>query len=83
MSGFYLFLFVLIYLNIRPGMPELGGRGHWPPQYLADQLTLIQPGGGQILPTIYYRQPQFFSPSGITESRQYKLENTKYIKNTR
>ena len=33
-------------------MPELGGQGgHWTPQYLADQLTLFQLGGGHIIPT--------------------------------
>ena len=43
-------------------MPELEA-----PQYLADQLTLIQPeGGGHILPTLYYWHPQNVSPSGIT-----------------
>ena len=38
------------------------------PQYFADQLTLFQPrGGGQILPTLYYRNPPpIFSLSGIT-----------------
>ena len=30
-----------------------GGRGSLAPQYLADQLTLFQPGGGQIIPTYY------------------------------
>ena len=34
-------------------MPELGGQGgHWPPQYLADQLTLFQPGEGRLSPPI-------------------------------
>ena len=40
-----------------------GQGGHWPPQYLAHQLTLFQPG---IIPTYYYWHPQCFSPSGIT-----------------
>ena len=49
-------------------MPELGGQGgHWTPQYLADQLTLFQLGGGHIIPTYYYWPPQCFSPSGLTE----------------
>ena len=36
-----------------------------PPQYLADQLTLFQPGGADsALPLLL--APQFFSPSDIT-----------------
>ena len=39
--------------KVGSGMQELGGPGATaPPQYLADQLTLFQPGG-QILPTLY------------------------------
>ena len=36
-------------------------RGAQAPQFLADQLTLSQPGG-QILPTQYYEPPQIFRP---------------------
>ena len=33
--------------------PEPGGQGgHWPPQYLADQLTLFQLGEGRLSPPI-------------------------------
>ena len=46
-------------------MPEPGG-GALRPQFLADQLTLFQPGG-QTLPTLYYWRPQIFSPPGIPE----------------
>ena len=39
-----------------------GGEGGLkPPQFLADQLTLSQPGG-HILPTQYYEPPQIFRP---------------------
>ena len=38
---------------------------------MADQLTLLQFQGGQIIPTYYYWHPQIFSPSGITELRTY------------
>ena len=32
-------------------MPEpVGPGGHWNPQYLADQLTLFQPGEGRLSP---------------------------------
>ena len=49
-----------------PGGGPVGPVGPLNPQYLADQLTLFQPGV-QILPTLYYLHPQIFSPSGITE----------------
>ena len=38
-----------------------GGRGHVPPHFLADQLTLFQPGG-HIIPTQYYKPPRIFRP---------------------
>ena len=37
-----------------------------PPQYLADQLTLFQPGVGRLCPPLPLA-PQSFSPSGITD----------------
>ena len=46
-------------------MPEPGVP--WHPQFMADQLTLFQPGG-KILSTLYYWHPQMFSPSGIPVS---------------
>ena len=47
-------------------MPEPGGHGgHWPSQYLADQLTLFQPGEGRLSPLLLLT-PTIFSPSGIT-----------------
>ena len=46
-------------------MPEPWRQGcHWHPNFLADLITLFQPGE-QILPTLYYWHPQIFSPSGI------------------
>ena len=33
-----------------------------PPQFLADHLTLSQPGGGHILPTQYYEPSRIFRP---------------------
>ena len=44
-----------------PRMPEPGGP-LVPPPYLADQLTLFQPGRADY----YYWHPQCFSPSGTT-----------------
>ena len=49
-------------------MPEQGGQGgHCPPpnQYLADQLTLFQPGEGRLSQRITTAPPQIFSPSVI------------------
>ena len=42
-------------------VPEPGGPGGpLAPQYLADQLTIFEPGGGQIIPTYYYWPPNVF-----------------------
>ena len=42
-------------------MPESGGQGgHWPPQYLTDQLTLFQPGVGRLSPPITSGTPNVF-----------------------
>ena len=47
-------------------MPEPGGPGGpLAPQYLADQLTLFQPGRADY-PHLFLLAPQCFSPSGIT-----------------
>ena len=48
------------YTTSKSGLSELGGQG----EFLADQLTLSQPGG-QILPTplLRARAPQIFIPS--------------------
>ena len=35
--------------------------GHWPPQYLADQLTLFQPGVGRLCPPLPLAPPKFFT----------------------
>ena len=41
--------------------PEPGGQGgHWPPQYLADQLTLFQLGEGRLSPPISTGPPNVF-----------------------
>ena len=41
--------------------------GHWPPQYLADQLTLLQPGRKDYPHLLPLAPPMFLiSPSGIT-----------------
>ena len=50
-------------------MPEPGGPGGRmaSPQYLADQLTLFQPGRANN-PHLLLLAPQSFSSSGITES---------------
>ena len=38
-----------------------GQGGHWPPQYLADQLTLFQPGVGRLCPPLPLAPPKFFT----------------------
>ena len=43
------------------GGPGAGGGARAPPHFLADQLTLSQPGG-HIIPTQYYVPPQIFDP---------------------
>ena len=43
-------------------VPEPGGGGqggHWPPQYLADQLTLFEPGGADY-PYLLLLAPSMF-----------------------
>ena len=49
-------------------MPEPGTEGGAlpPPQYLADQLTLFQPGEGRLSQRITTSPPPIFSPSVIT-----------------
>ena len=66
--GYYAKMLKILQPYPYPVMPELGGPGGPlapPPQYLADQLTLFQPGR-QIIPTYYYWHPQCFSPTGIS-----------------
>ena len=41
-----------------------------PPQYLADQLTLFQPGGGADSALPLLLAPPIFSPSGIIVLKQ-------------
>ena len=49
---------IFVYISV---VPELGGPGgHWPPQYLADQLTLFQPGEGRLSPPITNGPPKVF-----------------------
>ena len=57
-------------------VPEPGEPGGplAPIQYLADQLTLFQPGEGRLSPPIT-AAPQIFSFSGITEKIKNKPEN--------
>ena len=48
-------------------MLESGGQGgHWPPQYLAHQLTLFETGRADYPHLLLLAPPQCFSPSGIT-----------------
>ena len=45
-------------------MPEPGGPGHWghwPPQYLADQLTLFEPGRADYPHLLLLASPMFFT----------------------
>ena len=61
-------------------MPELGGQGGYcphPPQYLADQLTLFQPGEGR-LPTLITKCPlKFFHlPASLQCYQETRLFST-------
>ena len=48
--------------NIKQWCRNWGGRGgHWPPQYLADQLTLFKPGVGRLCPPLPLAPPKFFT----------------------
>ena len=38
-----------------------GQGGHWPPQYLVDQLTLFQPGRGDFPHLLLLAPPMFFT----------------------
>ena len=52
-----------------------GPGGHVPPpHFLADQLTLSQPGGGHIIPTQYYVPPQIFRPCDGPEIKIWNVE---------
>ena len=43
-------------------VPEPGGQGdHWPPQYLADQLTLFKPGRADYPHPLLLAPPIFFT----------------------
>ena len=53
-----------MYLSSTNAGPSQAG-GHVPPHFLADQLTLSQPGGGHIIPAQYYVPPQIFRPCDI------------------
>ena len=60
-------------------MPELGGPGGpLASQYLADQLTLFQPGRADY-PHLLLLAPQNFSPSGITDHYYLPLVLGSYI----
>ena len=56
-----------MYLPTYPGVSSMGVPGvPWHPQILADQLTLSQPGEGQIMPTTFLYlspSPRIFRPS--------------------
>ena len=55
-----------------------GGRG-MPPHFLADQLTLSQPGG-HIIPSQYYVPPQIFRPCDGPGMHLSKERNEYYKK---
>ena len=62
-------------------MPELGGPGGPlpPPQYLADQLTLFQPGEGRLSPPIATGTPKIIHlPASL--KLILKVIDTKYYK---
>ena len=50
------------YLNSTQWCRNRGGQGgHWPPQYLADQLTLFQPWGADSAHPLLVAPPMFFT----------------------
>ena len=57
-------LYLITYYSV---MPESA------PQYLANQLTLFQPGEGRLSPTYYNCPLPIFSPSGITAVLYFPL----------
>ena len=48
---------------------------HWPPQYLAYQLTLFKTGVGKLSPPITTGPSQCFSPSGITVKNRVPFDS--------
>ena len=56
-------------------MPDPGGPGGpLAPQYLADQLTLFQPGEGRLSPPITIGPPNFFHlPIGIQKQFSFVI----------
>ena len=50
------------------GMPEVGGGGR-APQFLADQLTLFQPGGKIILTTLLPAPPDLVGAASLCGDR--------------
>ena len=56
-----IFLPLLVYLSYQ-GCRNRGGWSPPPPQFLADQLTLSQPGG-QVMPPTLLSAPRIFRPS--------------------
>ena len=60
------------FLEFVAGLSQAGGLwGLQPLQFLADQLTLSQPGRGHIIPTQYYKPPGF-SDLATALRRHYK-----------
>ena len=57
----YPYLTLLTYLSSLQWCRDWGGQGgHWPSQYLADQLTPFQPGEGRLSPPITTGPPKVF-----------------------
>ena len=51
-----------MFFNLYSVMPEPGGPGGpWPPQYLADRLTLFQPWGADSAHPLLVAPPMFFT----------------------
>ena len=60
-------------VRVKPHSKHSGGRGHWFPQYFADQLTLFEPGRADYPHLSLLAPPQCFSSSGITAGNTYIL----------
>ena len=62
LTTIYIDKFAINILEYRP-VASGGAGGACTPHFLADQLTLSQPGGGHIIPTKYYvPPPRIFRP---------------------
>ena len=58
------------------GLSQAGGsEGHVPPQFLADQLTLSQPGGAHYPHPVLHAPPWIFRPCDGPEMYLHEIQN--------